>query len=94
MACEFADLHDRAGRMKAVGVVREELQWSRSREPWSRFCFFQLSGRWNRILADWRAPNGLFCHGLGGGVIGGFFEAGSADVSSSLFFRIQDENHE
>ena len=23
VACEFADLHDRAGRMKAVGAVRE-----------------------------------------------------------------------
>eukprot|EP00913_Durusdinium_trenchii_P031865 g29843.t1 len=30
VACEFADLHDRAGRMKAVGA--ETLQWSKSRE--------------------------------------------------------------
>ncbi|CAK9008538.1 unnamed protein product [Durusdinium trenchii] len=32
VACEFADLHDRVGRMKAVGAVRETLQWSKSRE--------------------------------------------------------------
>lgn len=25
VACEYADLHDRAGRMKAVGAVRESL---------------------------------------------------------------------
>ncbi|CAJ1399376.1 unnamed protein product [Effrenium voratum] len=38
VACEFADLHDRAGRMKAVGVVRESLQWASARE----FFFWRL----------------------------------------------------
>lgn len=32
VACEFADLHDRAGRMKAVGAIREGLEWKTSRE--------------------------------------------------------------
>jgi acetyl-CoA carboxylase/biotin carboxylase 1 len=32
IAHEFADLHDRAGRMKAKGVVRDVLAWKRSRE--------------------------------------------------------------
>ena len=32
VAHEFADLHDRAGRMKAKGVVREVLEWPRARE--------------------------------------------------------------
>jgi len=32
IAHEFADLHDRAGRMKAKGVVRDVLSWKRSRE--------------------------------------------------------------
>jgi len=32
IACEFADLHDRAGRMQAKGVIRGALEWSRSRE--------------------------------------------------------------
>jgi Carboxyl transferase domain len=32
VAHEFADLHDRAGRMKAKGVVRDVLEWGSSRE--------------------------------------------------------------
>jgi acetyl-CoA carboxylase/biotin carboxylase 1 len=32
IAHEFADLHDRAGRMKAKGVIRDALNWKRSRE--------------------------------------------------------------
>lgn len=32
VACEFADLHDRPGRMKAVGAIREGLEWKSSRE--------------------------------------------------------------
>ena len=31
VAIEFADLHDRAGRMKAKGVIRDVLSWPRSR---------------------------------------------------------------
>jgi acetyl-CoA carboxylase/biotin carboxylase 1 len=31
VAHEFADLHDRAGRMKAKGCIKEELQWKSSR---------------------------------------------------------------
>lgn len=32
IAHEFADLHDRAGRMKAKGVITDVLSWKRSRE--------------------------------------------------------------
>uniref|UniRef100_A0A7S1TNP5 Acetyl-coenzyme A carboxylase carboxyl transferase subunit beta domain-containing protein n=1 Tax=Erythrolobus australicus TaxID=1077150 RepID=A0A7S1TNP5_9RHOD len=32
IAHEFADLHDRSGRMLAKGVVRDVLEWKRSRE--------------------------------------------------------------
>lgn len=32
IACEFADLHDRTGRMEATGVIRQGLEWRRSRE--------------------------------------------------------------
>jgi acetyl-CoA carboxylase/biotin carboxylase 1 len=32
IAHEFADLHDRAGRMKAKGVIRDALEWESSRE--------------------------------------------------------------
>ena len=36
VACEFADLHDRPGRMKAVGAVRDSLQWSTARASWRK----------------------------------------------------------
>ncbi|CAK9008630.1 unnamed protein product, partial [Durusdinium trenchii] len=55
VACEFADLHDRAGRMKAVGVVREELQWSRSREffYWRlRRCLLETRLAQDLLVAD------------------------------------------
>jgi acetyl-CoA carboxylase/biotin carboxylase 1 len=32
VAHEFADLHDRSGRMKAKGVIRQALEWPRARE--------------------------------------------------------------
>eukprot|EP00913_Durusdinium_trenchii_P021985 g20658.t1 len=32
IACEFADLHDRTGRMEATGVIRQGLEWRHSRE--------------------------------------------------------------
>ncbi|KAJ2029353.1 acetyl-coenzyme-A carboxylase, partial [Coemansia sp. S3946] len=31
IAVQFADLHDRAGRMAAKGVIRKELKWTQSR---------------------------------------------------------------
>jgi len=32
IAAEFADLHDRSGRMEAKGVIRKSLEWRRARE--------------------------------------------------------------
>ncbi|OMH79146.1 Acetyl-CoA carboxylase [Zancudomyces culisetae] len=43
MAVEFADLHDRAGRMKAKGVIRRELDWPSSRS----FFYHRLVRRLN-----------------------------------------------
>jgi acetyl-CoA carboxylase/biotin carboxylase 1 len=43
IAVQFADLHDRAGRMKAKGVVRDVLDWSNSR----RFFYWRLRRRLN-----------------------------------------------
>jgi acetyl-CoA carboxylase/biotin carboxylase 1 len=45
MATEFADAHDKTGRMKAKGVIKEAVDWSRSRE-----FFYYLAKR--RILQD------------------------------------------
>merc|ERR1712146_199890 len=38
---EFADLHDRSGRMKAKGVISEELEWKNSRN----FFFWRIKRR-------------------------------------------------
>jgi acetyl-CoA carboxylase/biotin carboxylase 1 len=44
-ATEFADLHDKTGRMKAKGVIKEAVPWARSRE----FFFYRAK---RRILED------------------------------------------
>lgn len=41
VAVQFADLHDRAGRMKAKGVIRDQLEWSNAR----RFFYWRLRRR-------------------------------------------------
>merc|ERR1719267_204438 len=38
---EFADLHDRPGRMKAKGVIRDVVPWARSRE----YFFYRVRRR-------------------------------------------------
>lgn len=43
VAIQFADLHDRAGRMKAKGTIRQALQWSQAR----RFFYWRLRRRLN-----------------------------------------------
>lgn len=43
VAVQFADLHDRAGRMKAKGVIRDQLEWVNSR----RFFYWRLRRRLN-----------------------------------------------
>ena len=45
VATEFADLHDKTGRMKAKGVIKAAVPWNRSRE-----FFYNLAQR--RILED------------------------------------------
>ncbi|KAI5299578.1 rab guanine nucleotide exchange factor S2, partial [Ascosphaera pollenicola] len=43
IALQFADLHDRAGRMEAKGVIRQALLWKNSR----RFFYWRLRRRLN-----------------------------------------------
>ncbi|KAF8540812.1 acetyl-CoA carboxylase [Trichophaea hybrida] len=43
---QFADLHDRAGRMQAKGVIRQPLQWQHAR----RFFYWRLRRRLNEEL--------------------------------------------
>ena len=44
-ATEFCDLHDKTGRMKAVGVIKDAVPWERSRE-----YFFKRAKR--RMIED------------------------------------------
>ncbi|KAJ4303919.1 acetyl-coenzyme-A carboxylase [Collariella sp. IMI 366227] len=43
ISLQFADLHDRAGRMKAKGVIREVLEWRNAR----RFFYWRVRRRLN-----------------------------------------------
>ncbi|KAF2868139.1 acetyl-CoA carboxylase [Massariosphaeria phaeospora] len=43
ISLQFADLHDRAGRMKAKGVIRSSLRWQNAR----RFFYWRLRRRLN-----------------------------------------------
>ena len=43
VSIQFADLHDRAGRMKAKGTIRKSLQWVNAR----RFLYWRLRRRLN-----------------------------------------------
>ncbi|KAI9837736.1 MAG: Acetyl-CoA carboxylase [Sarea resinae] len=43
ISLQFADLHDRAGRMKAKGVIRQSLRWREAR----RFFYWRLRRRIN-----------------------------------------------
>lgn len=53
IAHEFADLHDRSGRMKAKGVIRDVVPWKRARE------YFYWRAR--RALPELWRGDGLFC---------------------------------
>ncbi|KAL2707195.1 Biotin carboxylase [Kluyveromyces marxianus] len=52
---QFADLHDRSGRMLAKGVIRKELNWPESR----RFFFWRLRRRLNEEYLMRRLNNEL-----------------------------------
>ena len=43
ISVQFADLHDRAGRMKAKGVIRDSLEWTNAR----RFFYWRVRRRLN-----------------------------------------------
>ncbi|KAH8898355.1 acetyl-CoA carboxylase [Thozetella sp. PMI_491] len=60
ISTQFADLHDRAGRMKAKGVIRDILEWQNAR----RFFYWRARRRLNeeyllRRMANSVAPAGL-----------------------------------
>lgn len=59
ISAQFADLHDRAGRMKAKGVIRDSLKWAEAR----RFFYWRIRRRLNeeyilRRMASTATPTG------------------------------------
>jgi acetyl-CoA carboxylase/biotin carboxylase 1 len=63
VSLQFADLHDRAGRMKAKNVIRSSLKWKEAR----RFFYWRVRRRLNeeyiikRMLAATKATNRARC---------------------------------
>ena len=60
ISLQFADLHDRAGRMKAKGVIREVLEWKNAR----RFFYWRVRRRLNeeyilRRISNSTTPAGI-----------------------------------
>jgi acetyl-CoA carboxylase/biotin carboxylase 1 len=58
ISIQFADLHDRSGRMKAKGVIRSSLRWQNAR----RFFYWRLRRRLNeeyilKKMADAASPS-------------------------------------
>eukprot|EP00930_Biecheleria_cincta_P026767 TRINITY_DN18824_c0_g4_i1.p1 TRINITY_DN18824_c0_g4~~TRINITY_DN18824_c0_g4_i1.p1 ORF type:complete len:2184 (-),score=502.75 TRINITY_DN18824_c0_g4_i1:163-6714(-) len=72
VASEFADLHDRAGRMKAVGAVREGLEWPKSRE----FFYWRLRRRIaeQRLTRDLCAADSEIAHQTAQKLLAGWLE--------------------
>src|SRR5690606_289179 len=56
---QFADLHDRSGRMKAKGAIRAELKWKEAR----RFLYWRL----RRRLSEDNVVNRMLKKGITGG---------------------------
>lgn len=62
IALQFADLHDRSGRMEAKGVIRQSLRWQNAR----RFFYWRLRRRLNeeyivKKLVDAMTPSAAPC---------------------------------
>ena len=64
VSLQFADLHDRAGRMKAKGVIRQGLRWQNAR----RFFYWRLRRRLNEeyTLKKMAAADGVVREGANG----------------------------
>merc|ERR1719387_1168343 len=95
---EFADLHDRPGRMKAKGVIREIVPWKRARE----YFFWRVRRRLmqDALVAELKAADASLdhaaCLNLLAGWIGGaasweddqavlkFFESEGATIDEKV----------
>merc|ERR1719230_1810167 len=57
---EFADLHDRPGRMKAKGVIRDVVPWARARE----YFFWRVRRRLmqDALVSELKAADASLAH--------------------------------
>jgi len=82
VATTFADLHDRAGRMKAKGVIKESISWKDSR----RFFFWRVK---RRVLQDFligrlqKADEGL-SHQAGEALVQKWAQESNVDLGSDV----------
>lgn len=80
IALQFADLHDRAGRMEAKGTIRQPLRWKEAR----RFFYWRLRRRLSEELILKRmiaaVPNPASRNGSGGAIP----TSGSPDAVNSV----------
>ncbi|KAN0082290.1 Acetyl-CoA carboxylase, central region domain containing protein [Elaphomyces granulatus] len=80
IALQFADLHDRAGRMEAKGTIRQPLRWKEAR----RFFYWRLRRRLSEELILKRmiaaVPNPASRNGSGGAIP----TSGSTDAVNSV----------
>ena len=80
ISIQFADLHDRSGRMKAKGVIRKDLEWRETR----RFFYWRLRRRLNeqtmvRAIRNTRGKESVSYSAALGRLKTWFFEHGKAN---------------
>ncbi|CAJ1393583.1 unnamed protein product, partial [Effrenium voratum] len=80
VATTFADLHDRTGRMKAKGVIREGICWKDSR----RFFFWRVKRRLLQdfLIARLQKADEKLTHGAAEALIEKWAEESKVDVKS------------
>jgi len=83
---EFADLHDRPGRMKAKGVIRDVVGWSGAREYFAMRVRRRLAQ--DALVKELRAADGELSHAEGIALLKGWMASGEweSDKDAMAFF--------
>lgn len=83
-ATEFADLHDKTGRMKAKGVIRDAVPWARSRE----YFFYRAKRRIaeDNFVAQLQASDSSLSKEAAEGIIKGMFSGDWEDNKAVVDF--------
>mmetsp|Transcript_61190 Transcript_61190/g.190066 ORF Transcript_61190/g.190066 Transcript_61190/m.190066 type:complete len:219 (+) Transcript_61190:2-658(+) len=80
VATHFADLHDRAARMKAVGVIRQGVEWKNAR----RYFFWRVKRRvlQDHIVRKLRKADARLSHGEAVARVEEWAKEASIDIAS------------